>query len=117
MIIYTVFQTQTAVFALTDDANSTKSTCDAKHSMLILNFGEGHAFSMSFSKIEEVYEADVVTFTYNLGDPVHFPNSKSKGNVYISMCIYFLKNLVIDLLADFLDFSGFVRTYCGNRVS
>ncbi|XP_004545812.3 lysosome-associated membrane glycoprotein 2 isoform X3 [Maylandia zebra] len=71
-------QTQTAVFALTDDANSTKSTCDAKHSMLILNFGEGHAFSMSFSKIEEVYEADVVTFTYNLGDPVHFPNSKSK---------------------------------------
>lgn len=117
MIIYTVFQTQTAVFALTDDANSTKSTCDAKHSMLILNFGEAHAFSMSFSKIEEVYEADVVTFTYNLGDPVHFPNSKSKGNVYISMCIYFLKNLAIDLLADFLDFSGFVRTYCGKRAS
>ncbi|XP_039872346.1 lysosome-associated membrane glycoprotein 2 isoform X2 [Simochromis diagramma] len=71
-------QTQTAVFALADDANSTKSTCDAKHSMLMLNFGEGHAFSMSFSKIEEGYEADVVTFTYNLGDPVHFPNSKSK---------------------------------------
>lgn len=84
MIIYTVFQTQTAVFALTDDANSTKSTCDAKNSMLMLNFGEGHAFSITFSKIEEVYEADVVTFTYNLGDPVHFPNSKSKGNVYIS---------------------------------
>lgn len=84
MIIYTVFQTQTAVFALTDDASSTKSTCDAKHSMLMLNFGDNHAFSMSFSKIEEVYEADVVTFTYNLGDPVHFPNSKSKGNIYIS---------------------------------
>lgn len=93
MIIYTVFQTQTAVFALTDDANSTKSTCDAKNSRLMLNFGEGHTFSITFSKIEEVYEADVVTFTYNLGDPVHFPNSKSKGNVYISMCIYFLKKL------------------------
>lgn len=91
MIIYTVFQTQTAVFALTDDANSTKSTCDAKHSVLMLNFGEGHAFSMSFSKIEESYEADVVAFTYNLGDPVHFPNSKSKGNVCISMSIYLKK--------------------------
>lgn len=57
----------------------------------MLNFGEGHSFSMSFSKIEESYEADVVTFKYNRGDPVHFPNSKSKGNVYISMCIYLKK--------------------------
>ncbi|KAL3973253.1 hypothetical protein ACER0C_024460 [Sarotherodon galilaeus] len=71
-------QTQTAVFALTDDADSTKSTCDATHSMLMLNFGEGHSFSMSFSKIGESYEADVFDFIYNLGDPVHFPNSKSK---------------------------------------
>ncbi|XP_063350582.1 lysosome-associated membrane glycoprotein 2 isoform X2 [Pelmatolapia mariae] len=71
-------QTQTAVFALTDDANSTESTCDATRSVLMLNFGEGHSFSMSFSKIGESYEVDVITFTYNLGDPVHFPNSKSK---------------------------------------
>lgn len=84
MIIYTVFQTQTAVFALTDDADSTKSTCDPMHSVLMLNFGAGHSFTMSFSKIGEGYEADVYGFTYNLGDPVHFPNSKSKGNVYIS---------------------------------
>ncbi|CAI5652616.1 unnamed protein product [Oreochromis niloticus] len=72
-------QTQTAVFALTDDADSTKSTCDPMHSMLMLNFGAGHSFTMSFSKIGEGYEADVYGFTYNLGDPVHFPNSKSKG--------------------------------------
>ncbi|XP_005913221.1 lysosome-associated membrane glycoprotein 2 isoform X2 [Haplochromis burtoni] len=88
-------QTQTAVFALTDDANSTKSTCDAKNSMLMLNFGEGHAFSITFSKIEEVYEADVVTFTYNLGDPVHFPNSKSKEPT-VARGLLDIKNIGMD---------------------
>ncbi|XP_039454007.1 lysosome-associated membrane glycoprotein 2 [Oreochromis aureus] len=88
-------QTQTAVFALTDDADSTKSTCDPMHSILMLNFGAGHSFTMSFSKIGEGYEADVFSFTYNLGDPVHFPNSKSK-DPSTAMGVLDIKNIGMD---------------------
>uniref|UniRef100_A0A669EHX6 Lysosomal-associated membrane protein 2 n=1 Tax=Oreochromis niloticus TaxID=8128 RepID=A0A669EHX6_ORENI len=88
-------QTQTAVFALTDDADSTKSTCEPMHSILMLNFGAGHSFTMSFSKIGEGYEADVFSFTYNLGDPVHFPNSKSKDTP-TAMGVLDIKNIGMD---------------------
>uniref|UniRef100_A0AAZ1XL53 Lysosomal-associated membrane protein 2 n=1 Tax=Oreochromis aureus TaxID=47969 RepID=A0AAZ1XL53_OREAU len=94
-VTYEDLDNQVTVFALTDDADSTKSTCDPMHSILMLNFGAGHSFTMSFSKIGEGYEADVFSFTYNLGDPVHFPNSKSK-DPSTAMGVLDIKNIGMD---------------------
>lgn len=54
--------------------------------MLKLDFGEGHSWSMNFTVSGEAYQADVIAFSYNLGDKTTFPNSASNGNLYTPQC-------------------------------
>uniref|UniRef100_A0A3Q0S327 Lysosomal-associated membrane protein 2 n=1 Tax=Amphilophus citrinellus TaxID=61819 RepID=A0A3Q0S327_AMPCI len=79
-----LFQTQTAAFPLPDDAKSDESTCGETQSVLKLNFGAGNSWSITFSKTGESYQADTINFTYNLGDPVYFPNTKSEDLVTVT---------------------------------
>uniref|UniRef100_A0A3Q0S9R3 Lysosomal-associated membrane protein 2 n=1 Tax=Amphilophus citrinellus TaxID=61819 RepID=A0A3Q0S9R3_AMPCI len=60
-----------------------ESTCGETQSVLKLNFGAGNSWSITFSKTGESYQADTINFTYNLGDPVYFPNTKSEGKFYL----------------------------------
>uniref|UniRef100_A0A3Q0S346 Lysosomal-associated membrane protein 2 n=1 Tax=Amphilophus citrinellus TaxID=61819 RepID=A0A3Q0S346_AMPCI len=76
--------TQTAAFPLPDDAKSDESTCGETQSVLKLNFGAGNSWSITFSKTGESYQADTINFTYNLGDPVYFPNTKSEDLVTVT---------------------------------
>ncbi|XP_030594624.1 lysosome-associated membrane glycoprotein 2 isoform X3 [Archocentrus centrarchus] len=75
---------QTAAFPLPDDAKSDESTCGETQSVLKLNFGAGNSWSFTFSKTGESYQADTINFTYNLGDPVYFPNTKSEELVTVT---------------------------------
>ncbi|XP_030253165.1 lysosome-associated membrane glycoprotein 2 isoform X1 [Sparus aurata] len=65
----------TAEFVLPTAVTTVGSECDAKSSLLKLNFGEGHSWSVNFTNDNQVYQADSITFTYNLSDTALFPDS------------------------------------------
>ncbi|XP_070768882.1 lysosome-associated membrane glycoprotein 2 isoform X2 [Enoplosus armatus] len=65
----------TVEFELPADVKTNGSECDATSSMLKLNFGEGHSWSVNFTINGEMYQADAITFSYNLNDTTLFPNS------------------------------------------
>ncbi|KAF3838638.1 hypothetical protein F7725_010406 [Dissostichus mawsoni] len=67
----------TAEFELPASVASDGSTCDNTSSMLKLNFGEGHSWSVSFTTEGKIYQVDTITFSYNLSDASIFPNSTS----------------------------------------
>ncbi|KAF6732397.1 Lysosome-associated membrane glycoprotein 2 [Oryzias melastigma] len=70
-------QFQTVTFSLPDDAISDESKCEETSSTLKLKFGDGHFWSVNFTLNENSYQADVITFSYNLNDLNTFPNSAS----------------------------------------
>lgn len=80
-----VFQTKTANFELPPTATTNGSLCE-EISLLKLNFGNGHSWSMNFTNNNNSYQADTITFSYYLNDTTLFPNSSSTGNFYISSC-------------------------------
>jgi len=72
-------QNKTAVFTLPDDVVATGSSCDNSSATLKLGFGSGHSWALSFSKGLSTYQADNITFDYNLTDSSLFPNATSNG--------------------------------------
>ncbi|XP_024139361.1 lysosome-associated membrane glycoprotein 2 isoform X3 [Oryzias melastigma] len=70
-------QFQTVTFSLPEDAISEESKCEETSSTLKLKFGDGHFWSVNFTLNENSYQADVITFSYNLNDLNTFPNSAS----------------------------------------
>ncbi|XP_041846641.1 lysosome-associated membrane glycoprotein 2 isoform X1 [Melanotaenia boesemani] len=77
-------KSEMAVFELPANAASDDSKCDAKNSTLKLKFGEGHSWTVTFSLNEKNYQADLVTFIYNLSDSTFFPNSSSNETVTVT---------------------------------
>ncbi|TKS72173.1 Lysosome-associated membrane glycoprotein 2 [Collichthys lucidus] len=75
----------TAEFQLPAKVISNTSECGATSAMLKLDFGEGHSWSMNFTVSGEAYQADVIAFSYNLGDKTTFPNSASNATSTVSM--------------------------------
>ncbi|XP_054452945.1 lysosome-associated membrane glycoprotein 2 isoform X2 [Anoplopoma fimbria] len=75
----------TAQIELPVEVTTDGSTCDKTSSMLKLNFGEGHSWSVNFAINGKVYQADTITFSYNLSDKTKFPNSASNGTVTVSV--------------------------------
>ncbi|XP_010764722.1 lysosome-associated membrane glycoprotein 2 isoform X1 [Notothenia coriiceps] len=67
----------TAEFELPASVASDGSTCDSTSSMFKLNFGEGHSWSVNFTREGKIYQVDTITFSYNLSDASIFPNSTS----------------------------------------
>ncbi|XP_068447890.1 lysosome-associated membrane glycoprotein 2 isoform X2 [Clinocottus analis] len=64
-----------ANFELPAEVTTHGSTCDNTSSTLKLNFGEGHSWSVNFTSNGKQYQADIITFSYNLSDTTVFPNS------------------------------------------
>ncbi|XP_044060848.1 lysosome-associated membrane glycoprotein 2 isoform X1 [Siniperca chuatsi] len=64
----------TVEFELPSNSTTDGSECDDRSSTLKLNFGE-HSWSVNFTINGETYQADYITFSYNLSDATVFPNS------------------------------------------
>ncbi|XP_068596233.1 lysosome-associated membrane glycoprotein 2 [Brachionichthys hirsutus] len=71
----------TVTFELPDEATANGSLCNTTSSLLKLDFGEGHSWSMNFTSSGNAYRVDAVTFSYNLNDTKLFPNSASNETV------------------------------------
>uniref|UniRef100_A0A8C8VEB1 Lysosomal associated membrane protein 2 n=1 Tax=Pelusios castaneus TaxID=367368 RepID=A0A8C8VEB1_9SAUR len=56
------------------------STCgnSSEAPLLAIQFGAGHSWSINFTKTNETYHGDVISFTYNTSDAV-FKDAKRKG--------------------------------------
>uniref|UniRef100_A0A3P9K3N1 Lysosomal-associated membrane protein 2 n=1 Tax=Oryzias latipes TaxID=8090 RepID=A0A3P9K3N1_ORYLA len=77
-------QFQTVVFPLPDYASSEESKCEETSSTLKLKFGDGHYWSVNFTLNEDSYQADTITFSYDLEDVQLFPNSASDEIVTVT---------------------------------
>ncbi|XP_068571195.1 lysosome-associated membrane glycoprotein 2 isoform X2 [Cebidichthys violaceus] len=64
-----------AMFELPADVKTEGSACDNTSSTLKLDFGEGHSWSVNFTINGKKYQADTITFSYNLSDATVFPKS------------------------------------------
>ncbi|XP_077333457.1 lysosome-associated membrane glycoprotein 2 isoform X2 [Lithobates pipiens] len=49
--------------------------------LLNVHFGNGHLWSLNFTKNDKEYRGSVLSFTYNLSDSALFPDAKEKGLV------------------------------------
>uniref|UniRef100_A0A8C7ZTP3 Lysosomal-associated membrane protein 2 n=1 Tax=Oryzias sinensis TaxID=183150 RepID=A0A8C7ZTP3_9TELE len=75
---------QTVVFPLPDYASSEESKCEETSSTLKLKFGDGHYWSVNFTLNKDSYQADTITFSYDLKDDLLFPNSASDEIVTVT---------------------------------
>ncbi|XP_049442750.1 lysosome-associated membrane glycoprotein 2 isoform X2 [Epinephelus fuscoguttatus] len=75
----------TTEFELPETVTSDGSKCDTTSSLLKINFGEGHSWSMNFTVNGKMYQIDTITFSYNLGDTKFFPKASTNetANVYV----------------------------------
>lgn len=80
-----LFQSKTVSFELPNSASTEGSKCDKKSPILKLTFGEGHTWSVNFTKKDESYQADIITFAYNLNDSKVFPDTSDNGNLYLHL--------------------------------
>ncbi|XP_054886371.1 lysosome-associated membrane glycoprotein 2 isoform X1 [Poeciliopsis prolifica] len=74
---------KTVSFGLPTSALSNESKCDKTSSVLKLSFADGHSWSVTFSLKDKSYQADAITFVYNLNDSNVFPDSSSKDTVTV----------------------------------
>ncbi|NXD64214.1 LAMP2 protein, partial [Eolophus roseicapillus] len=80
---------------------------DTQAALLVVQFGEGHSWSVNFTKTNETYQGDFLTFTYNTSDTTVFPDAKRKGPVTIvvkdTMQPVQLNNVFVCHNTDFLE--------------
>ncbi|XP_061747995.1 lysosome-associated membrane glycoprotein 2-like isoform X1 [Nerophis ophidion] len=72
-------------FELPTNVTLDGSKCEANSSTLKLNFGAGHSWSMNFTVKGNMYQADSITFSYNLNDSTVFPMSASNETVSVTV--------------------------------
>lgn len=52
---------------------------DSVAPLLLVNFRNGHSWSLNFTKNSTIYSSDVLTFTYNLSDSTYFQGALKQG--------------------------------------
>ncbi|KAM4621814.1 lysosome-associated membrane glycoprotein 2 isoform 3-T3 [Polymixia lowei] len=75
--------TEIATFVLPDKVTTEGSLCDNTSSTLKLSFGDGHSWTVVFTKNDKAYQAESINVTYNLNDTAIFPNSLSKETMSV----------------------------------
>uniref|UniRef100_A0A8C5PVF2 Lysosomal associated membrane protein 2 n=1 Tax=Leptobrachium leishanense TaxID=445787 RepID=A0A8C5PVF2_9ANUR len=72
-----------ASFSAPDTVTTNGSSCgnDSSPPLLWVNFGNGHSWSLNFTKTNITYRGDVLTFTYNLSDTTYFKDALKGGLV------------------------------------
>ncbi|XP_060904462.1 lysosome-associated membrane glycoprotein 2 isoform X2 [Labrus mixtus] len=77
-------KSSTAEFELPSKVTTDGSDCNVTSSLLKLNFG-GHTWSVNFTNDGEKYQADSITFSYNLSDKAVFPNAALNETLSVSV--------------------------------
>ncbi|KAL0973650.1 hypothetical protein UPYG_G00207890 [Umbra pygmaea] len=72
-----VNKSETVSFDLPENVTTNGSVCGNTTSTLKLSFGDGHSWTVNFTTENNTYQADTITFAYNLSDSSIFPNSTS----------------------------------------
>ncbi|XP_074771740.1 lysosome-associated membrane glycoprotein 2 isoform X3 [Athene noctua] len=74
-----------AALNLSSSVTHNGSICgsDTQAALLAVQFGEGHSWSINFTKTNETYQGDFITFTYNTNDTAVFPDAKRRGPITI----------------------------------
>ncbi|XP_034453777.1 lysosome-associated membrane glycoprotein 2 isoform X2 [Hippoglossus hippoglossus] len=75
----------TVEFELPSEVTTNGSECGATSSTLKLNFGDGRSWSVNFTMDGNVYQADYITFSYNLSDTTVFPSSGSNETASVTV--------------------------------
>ncbi|XP_010073358.1 PREDICTED: lysosome-associated membrane glycoprotein 2 [Pterocles gutturalis] len=94
---------------LSSNVTHNGSVCgnDTQAALLAVQFGEGHSWSINFTRTNETYQGDVVMFTYNTNDTAVFPDAKRKGPVTIvvkdTMLPVQLNNVFVCHSTEFLE--------------
>ncbi|KAL7979494.1 hypothetical protein Chor_004652 [Crotalus horridus] len=77
-------ESKTSIFMLPEDVRYIGTSCGNETSgpVLSIEFGEGNSWTIHFTKTKDVYQG-VITFVYNTGDGVFFPDAKRKERITI----------------------------------
>ncbi|XP_075576737.1 lysosome-associated membrane glycoprotein 2 isoform X3 [Pelecanus crispus] len=98
-----------ATLNLSSGVTHNGSVCgnDTQAALLAVQFGEGHSWSINFTKTNETYQGEFITFTYNTNDTAVFPDAKRKGPITIfvkdTMHPVQLNNVFVCHNTDFLE--------------
>ncbi|XP_017670615.1 PREDICTED: lysosome-associated membrane glycoprotein 2 isoform X1 [Lepidothrix coronata] len=76
---------KTTTLNLSSGVTHDGSVCgnDTQAALVAVQFGEGHSWSINFTKTNETSQGDLITFTYNTNDTAVFPDAKRKGPVSV----------------------------------
>ncbi|KAM7000859.1 lysosome-associated membrane glycoprotein 2 isoform 2-T2 [Tautogolabrus adspersus] len=77
-------KSSTVEFELPSKVTTNGSDCSLTSSLLKLNFG-GHTWSVNFTIDGEKYQADSITFSYDLSDKTVFPNAALNETISVSV--------------------------------
>ena len=86
---------------------------DTQAALLALQFGEGHSWSVNFTKTNETYQGDFITFTYDTNDTAVFPDAKRKGDVQCGILLTKHPGLQVSDLV-YLTLVGFSKVRTNN---
>ena len=89
---------------------------DTEAALLAVQFGEGHSWSVNFTKTNETYQGDFITFTYNTNDTAVFPDAKRKGNIQCGILLTKQSRPQVSDLV-YLTLVGFFKVRRTNNVS
>ncbi|XP_029626508.1 lysosome-associated membrane glycoprotein 2 isoform X2 [Salmo trutta] len=90
-----VNKNETVIFVLPENVTTEGSTCDNTTSTLKLSFGDGHSWTVEFTKKNKTYQVDTIVFSYNLNDSSVFPNSTSKETKFVTV-----KSIITNVSVD-----------------
>ncbi|XP_040262192.1 lysosome-associated membrane glycoprotein 2 isoform X3 [Bufo bufo] len=70
-----------ATLVVPDKVTTDGSTCGGKEvaPLLVVNFESNHSLRLNFTSDGTVYRVDMIVFTYNTNDSLHFQDAKTKG--------------------------------------
>ncbi|KAF7660893.1 hypothetical protein LDENG_00273670 [Lucifuga dentata] len=76
---------ETVEFALPANVTTNGSLCENTKSVLKLQFGDGHSWTVAFTNDGKTYQADSILFAYNLNDSATFPDSTSHETMTLTV--------------------------------
>ncbi|XP_029515970.1 lysosome-associated membrane glycoprotein 2-like isoform X2 [Oncorhynchus nerka] len=90
-----VNKSETVILVLPENVTTEGSACDNTTSTLKLSFGDGHSWTVDFTKNNKTYQVDTIIFSYNLNDSSVFPNSTSKETKSVTV-----KSIITNVSVD-----------------
>uniref|UniRef100_A0A803JZR6 Lysosome-associated membrane glycoprotein 2 n=1 Tax=Xenopus tropicalis TaxID=8364 RepID=A0A803JZR6_XENTR len=73
--------TKNVTFSVPSEVTTNGSSCgsNGKAPILVINFGNGHSWSLNFTRNDSMYSGGALIFTYNTNDSTLFPDALKEG--------------------------------------